>query len=103
MSKKVLIIDVGNTSTDFAVFKDGNLQEFKPGAFKIAEKTNCPIIICCMKGTINIHKNWPWKKTHVYMDILEVLQPSVWETKNTVEVSQYAQDLIQKDLIDNAQ
>lgn len=83
--------------------KDGNLQEFKPGAFKIAEKTNCPIIICCMKGTINIHKNWPWKKTHVYMDILEVLQPSVWETKNTVEVSQYAQDLIQKDLIDNAQ
>ncbi len=83
--------------------KDGNLQEFRPGAFKIAEKTNCPIIICCMKGTINIHKNWPWKKTHVYMDILEVLQPSVWETKNTVEVSQYAQDLIQKDLIDNAQ
>lgn len=83
--------------------KDGNLQEFKPGAFKIAEKTNCPIIICCMKGTINIHKNWPWKKTHVYMDILEVLQPSVWETKNTVEVSQYAQDLIQNDLIDNAQ
>lgn len=28
MSKKVLIIDVGNTSTDFAVFKDGNLQDF---------------------------------------------------------------------------
>lgn len=80
--------------------KNGKLQEFKPGAFKISEKSNCPIIICCMKGTINIHKNWPWKKTHVYMDILEVLQPSVWETKNTVEVSQYAQNLIQKDLID---
>ena len=28
MSKKVLIIDVGNTSTDFAVFNDGNLQDF---------------------------------------------------------------------------
>ena len=28
MNKKVLIIDVGNTSTDFAVFNDGNLQDF---------------------------------------------------------------------------
>lgn len=28
MNKKVLIIDVGNTSTDFAVFEDGNLKDF---------------------------------------------------------------------------
>ena len=29
MSKKVLIIDIGNTSTDFAVFENGNLQDFE--------------------------------------------------------------------------
>ena len=51
-----------------------------------------------MKGTINIHKNWPWKKTDVDMDILEVIEPSIWETKNTIEVSQYAHDLIQANL-----
>lgn len=34
MSKKVLIIDVGNTSTDFAVFFDGKLQDFL-GFFKL--------------------------------------------------------------------
>lgn len=34
MSKKVLIIDIGNTSTDFAVFEDGNLRDFL-GFFKI--------------------------------------------------------------------
>ena len=28
MNKKVLIIDVGNTSTDFAVFEDGNIKDF---------------------------------------------------------------------------
>lgn len=28
MSKKVLIVDIGNTATEFAVFEDGNLQEF---------------------------------------------------------------------------
>lgn len=78
--------------------KDGKLHEFKPGAFKIAEKAQCPIVVCCMKGTINIHKNWPWKKTDVDMDILEVIEPSIWETKNTIEVSQYAHDLIQANL-----
>ena len=82
--------------------KDGNLQEFKPGAFKIAEKTGCSVVVCSMKGTINIHKNWPWKKTPVYMDILEVIEPSVWETKNTVEVSQYAHDLILNNLNNKA-
>lgn len=74
--------------------KDGNLQEFKPGAFKIAEKAQCPILVCSMRGTFDIHKNWPWKRTHVYMDILDVIEPSVWQEKNTVEVSQYAHDLI---------
>ena len=82
--------------------KDGNLHEFKPGAFKIAEKAKCPVLVCCMRGTFDIHKNWPWKITDVYMDILEVIDPSVWETKNTVEVSQYAHDLILKDINDNA-
>ena len=34
MSKKVLIVDIGNTATEFAVFEGGNLQEFL-GFFKI--------------------------------------------------------------------
>lgn len=37
MSKKVLIIDIGNTATEFAVFEDGNLQEFL-GFFKIPDE-----------------------------------------------------------------
>ncbi len=78
--------------------KDGNLQEFKPGAFKIAEKAKCPVIVCSMKGTFEIHKNWPWKTSHVYMDILDVINPSVWDEKNTVEVSQYAHDSILNNL-----
>ena len=63
---------------------------------KIAEKAGCPIVVCSMRGTFNIHKNWPWKRTHVYMDILEVIEPSIWKEKNTVEVSQYAHDLVLK-------
>ncbi len=78
--------------------KDGNLHTFKPGAFKIAEKASCPILVCSMKGTFDIHKNWPWKRTHVYMDILDVIEPDVWKEKNTIEVSEYAHNLIQNNL-----
>ncbi len=81
--------------------KDGKLQDFKPGAFKIAEKAKCPILVCCMRGTFDIHKNWPWKMTRVDMDILDVIEPSVWESKNTIEVSQYAHDLILNNLNKN--
>jgi 1-acyl-sn-glycerol-3-phosphate acyltransferase len=81
--------------------KDGKLQDFKPGAFKIAEKAKCPILVCCMRGTFDIHKNWPWKMTLVDMDILDVIEPSVWESKNTIEVSQYAHDLILNNLNKN--
>ena len=32
------------------------------------------------------------------MDILDVIQPDVWDNKSTVEVSQYSHDLIAKKL-----
>ena len=48
MSKKVLIVDIGNTATEFAVFEGGNLQEFLR-FFKIpADLEN---IKCSKKGT----------------------------------------------------
>lgn len=77
---------------------DGSLKDFKPGSFKIAEKAGCPVVVCCMQGTENIAKNWPFKKTDVYMDILEVIPADVWAEKNTVEVAKYAQDLVQKNI-----
>ena len=49
MSKKVLIVDIGNTATEFAVFEDGNLLEFL-GFFRIpAELEN-------VKRALNSHK-----------------------------------------------
>ncbi len=91
---------IKDDKVSIGIFPEGSrhaeLAEFKPGAFKIAEKAACPILVVAMRGTRNIHKNWPWKRTHVYMDILELIEPSAWEGKNTVELSQYAHDIILK-------
>ena len=50
MSKKVLIVDIGNTATEFAVFEGGNLQEFL-GFFKI------PADLENVKKALNSYKN----------------------------------------------
>lgn len=66
---------------------DTKLLDFKPGCFKIAEKAKCPIVVCCLQGTENIHKNFPWKRTHVYADFLKVYKVEDYEGKSTVEIS----------------
>ena len=69
--------------------KDTKLLEFKPGCFKIAEKTKCPIVVGVTQGTERIHKNWPWKKTDTYFDVIDVIYPGQMEGKNSVEISDY--------------
>ena len=50
MSQKVLIVDIGNTATEFAVFNDGNLQEFL-GFFQF------PTQLEEAKKVLNFYKN----------------------------------------------
>jgi len=70
------------------------LLPYKPGCFKIAEKAKCPIVVGVTQGTENIHKNYPWKKTDVYFDIIKVIYPEEFEGKSTVEISDYVYNLV---------
>lgn len=74
--------------------KDGSVKQFKAGCFKVAERGNCPIVVTSIQGTEKIHKNWPLKRTDVYFDILEVIDPSIWQEKSTVQVADYTRELI---------
>lgn len=67
--------------------KTGELLEFKPGCFKIAEKAKCPIVVTTIQGTEKVHKNFPFKKTVVNFDVLTVLNPQDYEGLSTVEIS----------------
>ncbi len=51
-----------------------DLQEFKAGCFKAASKSGCPVVVSTICGTEKIHKNFPFRKTHIYIDILEVTE-----------------------------
>lgn len=53
--------------------KSGELLPFHNGVFKIAQKANAPIAVLSVNGTEHIAKNIPFRKTDVYLDILEVI------------------------------
>ena len=72
----------------------GELGEFRPGCFRIALKSGCPIVLCAMRGTEKIHKRWPWRWTDVYCDVLKVFSAEELVGKKTVEVSDCAYSLL---------
>ena len=61
------------------------LLDFHYGCFKMATKTHKPIVVCVVKNTYMIHKNFPFKNTHVDLSILETI---TYETYQNMEIEQ---------------
>ena len=74
--------------------KNGELLEFKAGAFLLAKRANAPIVIMTTKGTQDIAKNFMRRKTVVELDFLEVLPKESTKTMSMDEISLYARDRI---------
>lgn len=66
---------------------DGNLQDFKPGCFKIAQKANCPIVVSVIRGTEKIHNRFPFRTTPVNFDVIKVYSSEEISGRSTVELS----------------
>ena len=62
--------------------KNGQLLPFHNGVFKISQKAEAAIVVLCMTGTEKISKRTPFRRTDVYLDVLEVfLAQGIKETK----------------------
>ena len=46
---------------------------FHSGSFKIAQKAGVPIVVGTVEGTERIARNVPWRRSHVYVRIREVI------------------------------
>lgn len=53
--------------------KTAELLPFHNGVFKIAQKANVDIAVISLIGTEKIHKNFPWRRTDIYVDVLAVI------------------------------
>lgn len=81
------------------IHEDRKLHHFRHGVFKIATKTNVPIVVCTLQNTLQIFKNMPrLKPTDVQMHLLDVIEPSQYAGMTTVELSEKIYNMMAGDL-----
>lgn len=67
--------------------KGEGLLPFKSGCFKIALKAKCTLVICTMKNTDKVFKNFLFRKTVIDMTIVDVLDYEEFKDLNTHELA----------------
>jgi len=78
---------------------DGRLQHFRPGVFKIAQKTKVPIVVCTVNNTAQIFENLPkLKPTDVDVHLVGIVQPEEYEGLTTVQLADKVFEMMLQDL-----
>lgn len=72
------------------------LGEFRAGCLKAAAKSKCPIVVSTITGTDKIHQRFPWRRTDVYFDIIDVVAPA--DNEKTTELAMRIRDSMQRHL-----
>lgn len=88
--------------TSFFIYPEGTrntgseLLPFRNGAFKIAQKAKAPVVVMAVRNTDRIAKNFPWRRTDVYMDILEVIDAERVHELKTSEIGDEVRRCLQR-------
>ncbi len=78
--------------------KECVLLPFHNGVFKIAQKANASIAVLSVVGTESIHKQTPWKRSHVYLDILEIIPAEEVKATKTEIIGEKVRSLIENNI-----
>ncbi len=88
-----------------AVFPEGyikpdrKLHHFRSGVFKIATKTNVPIVVCTLTNTNHIISNFlRLKPTDVDLHLIRTVQPEEYAGMTTVEIADIVYHMMAEDL-----
>ena len=74
--------------------KTGELLPFHNGVFKIAQKADADMAVVSLFATEMVAKNCPLRRTHVYVDVLEVIPAAELDHKKTDIIGQRVRDLL---------
>ena len=81
------------------IHEDKKLHHFRPGVFKIAKKTEVPIVVCTMKNTKDAISNLlHLKRTDIEVSVLDVITPQQYADLGTTEIAQQVYELMAADL-----
>ncbi len=81
------------------IHPDKKLHHFRSGVFKIAQKTQVPIVVCTLKNTPEIFDHLKTlQPTHVDLHLIKVLQPADYAGMSTVELGLQVYEMMAADL-----
>lgn len=71
------------------------LLPFHNGVFKIAQMAKAPIVVAALHGTDKIHRHYPWRRTRIVLEVLEVIPAEEVAGKRTSEIGERVAGLLQ--------
>lgn len=81
------------------IYPDRKLHHFRPGVFKIAQKTGVPIVVCTLKGTRDAIPNFlHYKRSDIEASVLTVIQPEEYAGLPTTEIARRIYEIMAADL-----
>lgn len=81
---------------------DRKFHHFRPGVFKIAQKANVPIVVCTIRDTQYVVKNFlKLKPSYVQLHLLDVIPAESLKGKTTVEIAEHIHAMMAEDLGDD--
>lgn len=78
--------------------KQDKLLPFHAGSFKIAQRAGVPVVILAVRGTELVKHNMPFRKTKIYLDIVDVIDAEYVKTHSTKDTAALAQSIMQSKL-----
>lgn len=83
-----------------AVYPEGTrnygegLLPFHNAMFKIAQKAHVPLVIITVRNTYDIQKNYPLHRSHVYIDVLKVIDAETLKKMKTAEIGNVTREIM---------
>lgn len=75
--------------------KDGEMLPFHAGCFKVAQRAGVPLVIAAVWGTEKVKGRLLFRRTDVYMEILEVLPAEQVKAMSTNELADHSRAAMQ--------
>ena len=81
------------------IHEDKKLHHFRSGVFKIAKKTEVPIVVCTMKNTKDAISNLlHHRRTDIQVKVLQTIQPEEYKDLTTVDLGERIYRMMAEDL-----
>lgn len=81
------------------IHEDKKLHHFRSGVFKIAKKTEVPIVVCTIKNTKDAISNLlHHRRTDIQVSVLDTIQPEAYAALTTVELGEKIYQMMAADL-----